>query len=111
MDAKILLERLQPTTGVKFSNLSFQNEKKSKNVHANLKKYSQVAKKSSKTPFKALPKPFQNNVKNVIEKNTVFSYVFFIIWDAHYMKNAAPVEAKRYILQNRLFRKKYPKYC
>ena len=26
------------------------------------------------------------------------------------MKNAAPVEAKRYILQNRLFRKKYKKY-
>ena len=42
-----------------------------------------------------------------MEQNTVFSTVFFIFGDAQNMKNVAPVEAKRYILQNRRFRKKY----
>ena len=54
--------------------------------------------------------PIQNTTKNAIEKNTVFSSDFVIIWDAHNMKNVAPVEAKHYILQNWRFRKKYENY-
>ena len=58
-------------------------------------------------PPKTSPKSFQNTFKNSIEKNTIFNTVFSIIWNAQNMKNVAPVEAKRYILQNRRFRKKY----
>ena len=52
-------------------------------------------------------KSFQNNLKISIEKNTIFNSVFFIIWNAQIMKILDLVEAKRYILQNRRFRKKY----
>ena len=109
MDAKILLKRLLPPHRANFSNFSFQKHKQIKNVHATWKKYPQVAKKTSKTPSKSLPKSVQNTIKNSIEKNTSFNTVFFIIWNAQNMKNVAPVEAKRYILQNRRFQKKYEK--
>ena len=58
-------------------------------------------------PPKTSPKSFQNTFKNAIEKNTIFNIILFLIWDAQNMKNVAPVEAKRYILQNWRFRTKY----
>ena len=98
------LSASNPPQRVNLSNFSFQNDKKSKNVHANWKKYPQVAKKNSKTPHRTLPKPPQNPSripsKMQLKKTQFLTPFLFLAWDARNIKNAAPVEAKRYILQN-----------